>query len=77
MASIAIVSVLFAGVSALSIAAAMTWVDWRLNPAGLFHSVNGTNWPVVWETWLSWFVPVFVAILPLLALAVALMRRRG
>lgn len=37
----------------------MSFLDWRLNPSGIFHSELGTNWPFVWDTWLSWFVPMF------------------
>jgi hypothetical protein len=43
----------------LLVASAMSFLDWRLNPGGIFHSETGTNWHVVWETWLSWFIPVF------------------
>lgn len=36
----------------------MTIADWRLNPSGLFHNEQGTNWSIVIETALSWFWPV-------------------
>ena len=43
----------------LVVASIMTWLDWRLNPGGIFFSrEQGTHWPVVWETWSSWFWPV-------------------
>lgn len=42
----------------LIIATLMTLADWRINPSGLFHSQNGTNWGVVYETAISWFFPV-------------------
>ena len=55
---------------ALVVASAMSFLDWRLNPEGIFHSENETHWHMVWETWVSWFVPVFfltgALILPLL-----------
>ena len=35
-----------------------TFLDWRLNPGGIFHSQSGTDWVVVTETFVSWFVPV-------------------
>jgi len=41
-------------------ASVMSFLDWRLNPSGIFHSELGTNWRFVWDTWLSWFVPMFV-----------------
>ncbi|MDJ0918720.1 MAG: hypothetical protein QNJ05_13215 [Woeseiaceae bacterium] len=44
--------------------------DWRLNPGGIFHGPDGTNWRFVYETAVSWFVPVLVAVLPV-AVAVA------
>jgi len=40
------------------VAISMTAADWRLNPSGLFHGPQGTNWYVVTETALSWFWPV-------------------
>ena len=42
----------------LLVASTMTALDWRLNPSDLFHSSDGTNWDVVWQTWISWFLPV-------------------
>ncbi len=48
-----------AGVLAgLIVAGSMTFVDWRLNPSGMFHNEQGTNWTIVSETALSWFWPV-------------------
>lgn len=55
---------------ALLAASVMSLVDWRLNPGGLFYGGEGTHWSVVWETWVSWFLPVFLltggVVLPLL-----------
>jgi hypothetical protein len=42
----------------LVVSATMTFVDWRLNPASIFHSERGTDWTVVTETALSWLGPV-------------------
>lgn len=42
----------------VGVAAAATLLDWRFNPAGIFHDEDGTRWSVVWETAVSWFVPV-------------------
>lgn len=42
------------------VAAIATILDWCTNPAGIFHGSNGTDWLIVAETALSWFVPVFV-----------------
>ena len=36
----------------------MTISDWRLNPSGLFHNEQGTDWAIVTETAFSWFWPV-------------------
>ena len=41
----------------------MTVLDWRLNPSGLFHNDQGTNWDIVLETALSWFWPVALPVL--------------
>ena len=42
------------------VASVMSFLDWRLNPSGIFHGDHGTSWGVVWETWVSWFIPVAV-----------------
>ena len=47
---------------AAAVATAVSAHDWHVNPEDLFHTAAGTNWPVVWETWISWFEPVFLAI---------------
>lgn len=36
----------------------MTVADWWLNPSGIFHNEQGTDWAIVTETALSWFWPV-------------------
>ncbi len=41
-----------------AVAATMTFLDWRLNPGGIFHDEMGTHWKVVWDTAISWFLPV-------------------
>ncbi len=40
------------------VALAMSYVDWRHNPQGIFHNELGTNWDILLETAVSWFVPV-------------------
>lgn len=54
----------------LTVAVIMTFLDWRINPDGLFHDANGTHWPVVLETAFSWFAPatLFVGITAWVAL---------
>ena len=42
----------------LIVATIMTTLDWRLNPSGIFHNTQGTNWSIVRETAFSWFLPV-------------------
>jgi H+/Cl- antiporter ClcA len=55
---------IYVGLAAgLLVAAAMTILDWRANPSGLFHDESGTNWLIVGETALSWFWPVALAAL--------------
>ena len=55
----------------LVVALAMSYVDWRHNPQGIFHSELGTNWNIVFETAVSWFVPValFTSVLSIAVLA--------
>jgi len=48
------------GLVALLAATAITFIDWRLNPGGVFHGQAGTDWKIVWETWSSWCAPVFL-----------------
>ncbi len=46
----------------LVVALGMSYVDWRHNPAGIFHIEHGTDWGTVLDTAISWFLPVaFVA----------------
>ncbi len=40
------------------VSVSMTFADWRLNPSGIFHNEQGTDWAIVTETALSWFWPV-------------------
>lgn len=61
---------------ALVAATTMTWLDWRLNPGGIFrHQEGTTNGPIVLETALSWFVPILL-FASVLALSVTCWRSR-
>lgn len=40
------------------VASAMTFMDWRANPGGIFHGETGTNWTIIMETAISWWWPV-------------------
>lgn len=42
----------------LAVASTMTFLDWRINPGGIFHDAYNTDWAIVWETATSWFLPV-------------------
>ena len=53
----------------------MTFLDWRLNPGGLFHNAQGTDWSLVTATAASWFVPV-AALVSALAMPVLYWLRR-
>ncbi len=46
----------------LAVASAMTILDWRLNPGGIFHDAESTDWAIVSETAASWFLPVAAAV---------------
>ena len=52
-------AILLGALVAALAAAAMAFADWHENPAGIFHGPGGTNWGFVWDTWISWFLPVF------------------
>lgn len=54
----AIVAVTAGVILGLLVAAIMTALDWRFNPGGIFHDINGTDWEIVRETAFSWFLPV-------------------
>ena len=56
-------------VASAVLAIVMTYADWRLNPGGIFHGDYGTNWIIVWNTLVSWFVPT-VPVAVILAIAV-------
>ena len=53
-------AILLGATVGLIVASAMSFLDWRHNPGGIFHSDLGTNWQFVWDTWISWFTPVCV-----------------
>ena len=46
---------------AVLVALPPTISDWQLNPEGIFHGPDGTDWEIVWQTGFSWFLPVFLA----------------
>jgi len=58
------------------VATVMAIADWRLNPGGIFHDSQGTNWDVVMETALSWFLPVASASCIVAAFLLFLFHRR-
>ena len=33
--------------------------EWIENPGGIFHDANGTNWQFVYDTGISWLIPMF------------------
>lgn len=52
------------------VAGIATFLDWWLNPAGLFHGPGGNNWRIIGETAFSWWWPVALAV-TLLSLTIA------
>lgn len=61
----------------LVVAAVMTFLDWRVNPGGLFQSERGTDWTIVRDTAWSWFAPTaLLASLVALSVAFWLARRK-
>ena len=63
-------------VTGLVVAVAVTVRDWRLNPGGIFHGAEGTDWSIVAETALSWFVPVTLLVTAIAVPVLQLLRRR-
>jgi len=60
------------------IAAVPTAADWSLNPGGIFQGQDGTDWPVLLDTFLSWLAPAALLVSPFTVLAFAwLAGRRG
>lgn len=57
-----ILSLIAGTISGIVVALVMTALDWRLNPSGIFHQEHGTHWPFVFETAISWFIPVFLLV---------------
>lgn len=62
---------------AILAAAIPTALDWYRNWSGLFRNDSGTNWSIVFETWLSWFWPLALVAIPCAVVAHMIMRRRG
>jgi len=62
------------GISGL-IAGTMALWNWLENPGGIFQSADGTNWSFVWETFLSWFLPLLLLLLPIFLLTAYLRTR--
>ena len=42
----------------IAVGLVMTIIDYVRNPADIFHNEAGIHWNHVFETWVSWFVPV-------------------
>jgi hypothetical protein len=63
-----VAGVLLAGL----VAAVPTAWDWLLDPGGVFRAGGaGTNWPVVLDTFASWFLPVLLLVAPFTVLGAA------
>lgn len=57
--------VLVTFVLAVVVASIMTWLDWRVNPNGIFYSESVIHWSVVWQTLSSWLWPLWLMFLAL------------
>ena len=58
-------------------AALPTAMDWYSNPGGIFRTGSASNWPIVFQTWFSWFWPVAVVSIPTAIIAHAYLRNRN
>lgn len=62
---------------ALAVAVVPAFIDWRLNPGGVFRGAEGTHWGAVFETVWTWFWPVFLVVVPVMVVIHAwLLHRR-
>ncbi|MEN7343473.1 MAG: hypothetical protein AAAFM81_11040 [Pseudomonadota bacterium] len=52
-------------VIAVVIAMTVTAFDVYANPGNVFYSDDGVNWTFIIETFVSWFAPLLLVILPL------------
>ncbi len=57
-------SLLASGTLAIVVALYFASYSWFENPAGIFRSEEGTNWTFVWDTWISWFLPTLIGLMP-------------
>ena len=53
------------------LAAVPSGLDWLANPGDVFRGADGTHWRVVFETYLSWFGPLFLLLGPVTVLVFA------
>lgn len=71
-----VVGVGLGGTVGLLVAAAATFMDWHLNPGGIFHDAEHTDWAIVRETAISWFVPVAATVTALSLIVLYVVSRR-
>ncbi|MDZ7691652.1 MAG: hypothetical protein U5K69_11095 [Balneolaceae bacterium] len=63
----------------LGISSLTTYLDWRNNLSGIFHTREGTDWNMVWDTFSSWFLPLSLLLtttLLIVAIVLKLLKRR-
>ena len=67
--------------SSVSVTVVVVIWEWVENPGGIFHGESGTNWPFVFDTAISWFIPTFVYVAIIVSIShlawAALRRYRG
>ncbi|MEQ8206511.1 MAG: hypothetical protein RIA65_10070 [Woeseia sp.] len=56
------------------VAAVATAYDWYLNPSELFHDSAGSHWDVIFDTTVSWFLPVTLVVAIIAVIALLLFR---
>jgi len=66
--------VLVTFVLALLFSVLATWLDWRVNPSGIFYSELVIHWSVVWQTLGSWLWPLWLMFLALGYVGMVLVR---
>lgn len=65
---------IFGVIVGVLLAAIATGYDWHLNPSGIFHDAAGNHWDIIFDTAISWFLPVAPVVAIFAALAFLLFR---
>ncbi|MEM6514373.1 MAG: hypothetical protein AAF660_15285, partial [Pseudomonadota bacterium] len=57
-------ALLASGFVAVALATLMSAWNWIDNPSGIFQNDSGTNWSFLFDTFISWFLPTLIGLMP-------------